>query len=436
MALSNGSAGASSKLQALSTMLGRFFYFSADDIERARDAWQSLVSELGIAEAEREGIIPSTSLPHIVKFKGNGAFFLIHQKIICIGACMRAELGKARIDEKSDLADILNSNPLELSSQHSIGSSTVLAADLTRIADVVENTYDETATANFTENARFIPLKLDGRSHLFAYILGDEDPIPFFVGPFVAIDATLHKLEITSPFFAENTGAALEAKRNVDDEVARILNDDRNLTGQEGEIEALETDVQRLAEMYAHLASHLSVISRSCDSFEKDVSVLSVELDAQDADPKAFGLKDFEVKLGEMKEAAMELSRSLRAVRAALTVVSTKVDLLRSKEYIALQKEALSLQVAAGFIEFILLFYYSIHTWETLAGLERFERIPTAERSALVFALSALVVGLTHQISKVLRHEANSRLPAALMLVAALVVVALMTAAALAAGAH
>ena len=80
----------------------------------------------------------------------------------------------------------------------------------------------------------------------------------------------------------------------------------------------------------------------------------------------------------------------MNEVKAAIDVVQTQVDLMRSKESVELQRQfnlvlaqnvdlqrkSLTLQIAAGFVEFIVIAYYSLSIWKNLSDPNIFHHIP------------------------------------------------------------
>ena len=100
------------------------------------------------------------------------------------------------------------------------------------------------------------------------------------------------------------------------------------------------------------------------------------------------------------------VENAIQNIKAAIQVVQTKVGLIRSSETIALQKdmkrlqeEGISLQSAASFIEFVIVFYYGLGVWKILAD-DVFHHIPASIVFIIILSFALSVTALTHFISK------------------------------------
>jgi multisubunit Na+/H+ antiporter MnhB subunit len=85
-------------------------------------------------------------------------------------------------------------------------------------------------------------------------------------------------------------------------------------------------------------------------------------------------------------------------VKNAIDVIRMKISIERGRETIELQHESISLQVAAGFIEFIVVFYYTLNSWKILAG-KVFSTLSPGVILITLTAFSSSVVLFTHAVA-------------------------------------
>ncbi|MHB0977407.1 MAG: hypothetical protein ACYC1U_09485 [Candidatus Aquicultorales bacterium] len=405
-------------------IFGKIAYFAPADDQSAREVWRRFSSSLGLSAQDPAVFEGSMEFsPLVLHGDGKLLFFSVRRDAIAVGAIasytdpMQVDDFKAAMDEA--LIETVASN---------FGTTTFLGADSPGAAAEIQAVFGVTSTGPHVEGLS--PIKLGGGDHSFAHIAPESGKtLSFLANVMLAVDARLHKLEITVAHYREQMRGVLEKRKACDGTVASIMNERRpESMGDAERTRALEADVRRLAELYSDVLADLSLIRRSRDGLARDIRYLNDRTASTELGGLHFGVAEFADALEELKAAASRLDESLAGVQAAINVVSTKVELMRSRETVGLQKEALSLQVAAGFIEFILLFYYTFHSWEAVVGLERFEHMPAVFRVILTILFSGLSVAFTHEISKRLRGEKKALVPALFMLAGAVGTVLLMIA--------
>ncbi|MCK5587642.1 MAG: hypothetical protein KAI34_02820, partial [Candidatus Lokiarchaeota archaeon] len=106
------------------------------------------------------------------------------------------------------------------------------------------------------------------------------------------------------------------------------------------------------------------------------------------------------------------LSNTLTGIKTAIDVVDTKVGLVRGKESLTLQKqtqhlqeEGTSMQMATSMIEFVLVFFYSLESWEILTSHEVFVLIPVVFKVGLIGLFAFMAVVATHFLAKSWREN-------------------------------
>ncbi|MEK7816956.1 MAG: hypothetical protein AAB281_01740, partial [Actinomycetota bacterium] len=100
-------------------------------------------------------------------------------------------------------------------------------------------------------------------------------------------------------------------------------------------------------------------------------------------------------------------------------IVRTEVEIMRAGEDAAiqaqtrellhrslmLQQERMALRLAATFVEFVLVFYYVLKSWEGVVGIETFERIPSLLRMLVVFMIAGGTALGTHFVAQGLQRR-------------------------------
>ena len=95
----------------------------------------------------------------------------------------------------------------------------------------------------------------------------------------------------------------------------------------------------------------------------------------------------------------------LDKIKDTLDVVGTRVGLLSSREQLNIQKERYNLQAAAGVLEVIIVLYYSMVIWKTLAPEDVFKHIPYYIKFGLMVSLSLATFLFTHFSAHAMAEE-------------------------------
>jgi len=202
-------------------------------------------------------------------------------------------------------------------------------------------------------------------------------------------------------------------------------------TGME-KIAILEKEIDDLSKAYEKIANYRYMLKNAQNTIKEDLRRLETCL-------SSFYIKSPESKyitthkdfLEQLKVEDGHLSVSLEGIKMAIDVVDTKVGLLRGKESLMLQKqtqklqeEGTSLALASSFIEFILVFYYSLASWEHLATAEVLHRIPIVLQATLIGAFSLMAVICTHYLAISWREhwKLNKGVLISIVLIGALVI--------------
>ncbi len=204
--------------------------------------------------------------------------------------------------------------------------------------------------------------------------------------------------------------------------VSNILHNRFAAPTEQSPAEIMEARIEQLALNYGIIASYFRLLQESQGLLERSQSRITA------AARKIYGNK-LESNLQEylavcrkatrdVQQASDRVNLIMNEVKAAIDVVQTQVDLMRSKESVELQRQfnlvltqnldlqrkSLTLQIAAGFVEFIVIAYYSLSIWKNLSDPNIFKHIPAALTLIIAASFAGLAVFGTH----LLAHEHRS----------------------------
>lgn len=420
-------------------------YFSSRDEEIVKKAWLEILDYYGLASKK-----DSISLHEIVTEK--------HSKLIILDCVENSSIsvklkffenmfnininevqagnGKHKIDkffqEKIDSKEQLQlriSNYLDkaigvtalfvkfLADQEISNLANILYPDVS-----ISNLPSKIGTLSILEN----PNQLD--EHFFLLQANKkQDYNRFFDFSFPQIDISFYHLQKGSYLLERQIKWSREKRQESNKKVEQTLqknNLEENLSPEEI-IDYLETEIQKLSNVYSNLTSNTQLLREHKSSFDKQFKKLETLIKDELKDKKSDESLDMAF-LAEARQTRAELiteeeqvDLSLERCQAAITLIHTMVDLLQSERNLDLQKqnkrllnqtlnlqeEGVSLQVAATFIEFIIIFYYSTSLWEKLATAEKFHHIPAYQVFLTIALFDIGAIFLTHYIAKWLREK-------------------------------
>ncbi len=112
-------------------------------------------------------------------------------------------------------------------------------------------------------------------------------------------------------------------------------------------------------------------------------------------------LGSHEEKLEILKRYEDKFKQTLSGLRDLFSLMSLRLDTLRNREYLELQKKTSSLQMAAIAIEFVAVFYYTMKIWEHFSP----KKLPLSIEFILLFLFTTLVVTITDTIGEYMRSK-------------------------------
>ncbi|MHB1361353.1 MAG: hypothetical protein ACYCW5_01985 [Thermoleophilia bacterium] len=299
-------------------------------------------------------------------------------------------------------------------------------------ANLIPGTIPDAAAAGPLLLAHFPGQSRGGRDY---YAVAADDPAAFIDNVFPVMDSLIKKLVRTASYFEQQRQTIASERSEVDREVGSLLH--RQVVGSaaaasmpeaagasaDSGAASLESQINALSRMFGMLATDSLLIRQSTESMAGDIKLLQGEFARMGKQGgNAIGdhyLNRFNDDLAEAKAEAEKLEFARRNAQAAIEVVRTQVEILRAGEEaviqqqsqeilsrsLVLQKERLALQVAAGFIEFVLIFYYVLKSWEGIAGAGTFDHISRLVRFIVVGGFSASAAMGTHYLAQVLQRD-------------------------------
>lgn len=218
------------------------------------------------------------------------------------------------------------------------------------------------------------------------------------------LDLGFFRLQQELRLFKDQRKMITQDKREIDHKLSSILHRQKQLE-QQSELEKSrfwEETLQELAQLYGTLGSNALVLKSIEATLQRDLNrqnKILLRLTKDVSGPRTLltdVLPEFSNQLKDFQQTSQQLQLSLQNAKAAIDVVQTQVELIHANETVALQKEGLSLQVAAAFIEFIVVIYYSLSVWKTLTPEDTFHHIPALLKLAVVVGFASSAVAVTH----------------------------------------
>ncbi|WP_456474706.1 hypothetical protein [Candidatus Pyrohabitans sp.] len=228
-----------------------------------------------------------------------------------------------------------------------------------------------------------------------SYLLLSSLPKHNFFMRFVYIDLLGRKISREAELFLEQLQAIRLKRKELESSTSKLLNEKyHNLEEFEKVIEKLSFIYIELAQYLEWVSSKITALREDIHEFEKEVKRLLAGEDEIFSD----NLKGYAYALETLMYERENFILAQEKVKNAMDVVRMKISIERGRETIELQHESISLQVAAGFIEFIVVFYYTLNSWKILAG-EAFATLSPGLILITMTAFSSSVVLFTHAVA-------------------------------------
>jgi len=231
----------------------------------------------------------------------------------------------------------------------------------------------------------------DRESYLLLSPLPEQD---FFI-KFVYIDLLSRKISREAELFLEQRQAIRLKRKEFEKEASQLLGEKCC------DLEAFEKVVEKLSFIYIELAQYLEWVSSTITTLREDIHELEEEIKGLiTGEDEIFSerLNSYAYALDVLMYERENFILAQEKVKNAIDVIRMKISIERGRETIELQHESISLQVAAGFIEFIVVFYYTLNSWKILAG-KVFSTLSPGVILITLTAFSSSVVLFTHAVA-------------------------------------
>lgn len=113
-------------------------------------------------------------------------------------------------------------------------------------------------------------------------------------------------------------------------------------------------------------------------------------------------IQELRLELETLSYYESRFEQTLSGVRDALNVVHLRLEMLRGKENLELQKRTSALQAAAAIIEFVAVYYYTLKIWESFLPVKN---LPPYLSFTLLAIFTTLVVIYTDALGEYIRER-------------------------------
>lgn len=328
-------------------------------------------------------------------------------------------------ERSADLSK-LDSNLQELYNEL-IGYSTILISN-EKLADVVfggEQPMLETDL--YLGGLKFNVAERTNHSYVFEGAIDPGNWDVFWRG-FLRFDLQVFKVSYQAFLYQEQLGTMTDERKRLDEIVGGVLF--TYSAGQKTDemgMDLWESNIHDLAGALSVLGSYLPVITRMESTLSRELDVLYKYLKKiKDSVPDSDLLVNqtagwVKTRIGNLRKMVGDITDSRDNAYAAMSVVQTQLGLVRAKQEMALQEqmgemlrqnvnllsEGVALQVAAAFIEFIVVNYYSLSIWKTVAPEDAFHHIPGWLKLIPVVMFAGTAVVCTHFAAQRILHKSK-----------------------------
>jgi hypothetical protein len=398
-----------------------FFYFHRENNKEIKGLWRGLAQRFGIEVGDKDTIdlikesFNSHGFTNIKTIQRPDARLSIslYRNIVIVTGVFYRSVTKADFKELPGV-------------DSAIGMARVIIGEESAV-EAFEKEFGKGYTRVETESGLLCQFeeKEGEREHFYFLIPSKEiDGIEHFLTlDFPLFDFEIHKLHMERDYFKNQQKWIMNEKEEIDKSIGDLLH--KSIVGETLNpryIKTLEGDIDLLSSKYAILVNDGHLLRKARTTLEDDIEMVQGRLNEFGKIPSegleiikgSIDLKD------SLIEAEISISYAIKNTKTAIDTVRTSVELLRSRENIFLQEEAISFQVAAGILEFIIIFYYSLTSWLHILGEERFHYISPTTRFLIIFLFASSGVILTHFVGK--SYKENWRLNKGMIITSAVMI--------------
>ncbi|MFX1519456.1 MAG: light-harvesting protein [Promethearchaeota archaeon] len=381
-----------------------YIYFHINDDKEINAVWNFLTQgyeqDTNRAVCTLEPTTSATISISLVQGDENGVFLSCFHDVATIGMLFFSEdiTLQSIEDKRSQLEEFLTSP---------IGEATVMVIEKKEQLKSAKETFSEyqliETRLSFGELSHFLD---DDRGYYFCLASEKEPLINFLLEELPLFDESFQSLDKKVKYFQDQL-QLMEHERVVADKfVSKLLYAGIGKKETDAErIDVLEKEIDDLSQLYEKIANYTYMIKNAILTVRNDLITLNDSLFSFCVERP---LESEYIQMNKKFQDRIEtegslLSNTLTGIKTAIDIVDTKVGLQRGKESLVVQKqtqhlaeESSSMQMATSMIEFVLVFFYTLESWEILSSHEVFILIPVILKVGLIGSFAFIAVLATH----------------------------------------
>ncbi len=381
-----------------------YIYFHIDDDKEINELWDFLTQEY---DKDTDGAVctleptsDSTISISLAKGDQSGVYLSCFRNVATIGILFYSENTTLQ-----DIDDQRNQLENFLSSQ--IGEATILIVDKEEQLKIAKETFSEfkliESKITFGKLYHFLD---EDRGIYFCLPFEKDLLFDFLVEELPIFDVSFQSLDKKVKYFQDQLKLMEQERVAADKFVSKLLYSGMGKKETDAErIEVLEKEIDDLSQLYEKIANYTYMIKNSILTVRNELMILDECLASFCIERR---LESEYVQMNRTFQNKLEtegslLSNTLTGIKTAIDIVDTRVGLQRGKESLTLQQqtqhlqeEGTSMQMATSMIEFVLVFFYSLESWEILTSHEVFVLIPVVLKVGLIGTWAFMAVIATH----------------------------------------
>ena len=381
-----------------------YIYFHIDDDKEINEVWNYLTKEY---EKDTDGAVctleptaDSTISISLATGDEYGAYLSCFEDVATIGMLFYSEDTTLQgIDAKRNQLDNL------LSSQ--IGEATVLIVDKEEQLKIAKEKFSEFESVETGLSFGKLYHFYDEDRGFYFCLPFEKDPLfDFLVEELPLFDVSFQSLDKKITYFQDQLQLMEQERVAADKFVSKLLYTGIGKKETDAErIDVLEKEIDDLSQLYEKIANYTYMIKNAVLTVRNSLMVLDDCLATFCIERR---LESEYIQMNKKFQDRLEtegslLSNTLTGIKTAIDIVDTKVGLQRGKESLTLQQqtqhlqeEGTSMQMATSMIEFVLVFFYSLESWEILSSHAIFALIPVVLKVGLIGSWAFMAVIATH----------------------------------------
>lgn len=248
------------------------------------------------------------------------------------------------------------------------------------------------------------------------YLLNENGKNKDMIKGIVESDIAIQRIRREAKFYSERRDTFMSENQDMDRSINSIFYKQMVSGKDEPDYIEIEKELNNTSKMYGIIASNLHLLEESTLNLSSDIHKIHLlgKRYKQDEDENnifTYYKNRYQKYVDLFDRDKMDMRTILKNTRTAIDLLQARIELFRGKETVGLQRDLVALQVAAGVIEFVVIFYYSIKSWEAVTSKYVFETISSIVKIFSVTLFSVSIVTATHFFAESVKHKKiNSKL--------------------------